>query len=68
MIMAEFTPLLGDIRRLLAPRGSAVFSGILESEQGAVEELLEDSGMVATGHRELNRWISIRAVPSVPPP
>lgn len=68
MIMAEFTPLLGDIRRLLAPRGSAVFSGILESEQGAVEDLLEDSGMVATGHRELNGWISIRAVASVPPP
>jgi len=68
MIVAEFTPLLGEIRRLLAPQGTAVFSGILESERGAVEELLEDSGMIAADHRKLNGWISIRVVGSAPPP
>ena len=63
MIMAEFSPLLGPIRRLTAPGGAAVFSGILESEKDAVAELLEDRGFVVSGVCELGGWISVRAVP-----
>ena len=64
MILAEFSPLLGAIRRLLAPTGTVVFSGILESERNAVGDLLEASGFVATGGRALGEWISVWAVPT----
>ncbi len=62
MIVAEFSPLLAGIRRLLSSNGVVIFSGILESEKGPVEELLNESGMVAVADRELNGWISVHAV------
>jgi len=66
MIVAEFSPLLADVRRLLSAGGAVIFSGILESERGAVEELLATNGLVAAGDRGLNGWISVRAEPVVP--
>lgn len=68
MIMAEFTPLLGDIRRLLTSDGAVILSGILASEHGAFEGVLDESGLAAAGDWELNGWICVRAVPAVPPP
>jgi ribosomal protein L11 methyltransferase len=62
MITSEFGPLLDDIRRLLAPAGSVVFSGILDREHGAVVALLDGTGMTAVGDRSLDGWISVRAV------
>jgi ribosomal protein L11 methyltransferase len=64
MIVAEFCPLLGDIRRLLSTTGAVIFSGILESERGVVDELLAANGLVAAGDRGLNGWISVRAEPA----
>ena len=64
MILAEFSPLLGAIRCLLAPTGTVIFSGILECEQSAVGDLLDKCGFVVTGDRELGGWISVRAVPT----
>ncbi len=61
MIVAEFSPLLADIRRLLSAGGAVILSGILESERGAVEELLATNGLIAAGNRGLNGWISVRA-------
>lgn len=62
MIMAEFSPLLGSIRGLLAATGTAVFSGILECERSAVTDLLEGNGFVVSGGAERGGWISVRAV------
>jgi len=62
MILAEFSPLLVVIRRLLAPTGAVVFSGILKCEHSAVRDLLNASGFVVVGGRELGGWISVRAV------
>ncbi len=64
MIIAEFSPLLGSIRGLLAATGTAVFSGILEREKSAVTDLLEGSGFVVSGGGERRGWISVRAVPT----
>lgn len=62
MIVSNFSPLLGDIRRLLAVGGTAVFSGILVAERPEVEEILEGAGMTPVASREMGDWISILAV------
>ena len=64
MIFSNFNPLLGDIRRLLAVNGTAVFSGILVAERPEVEGILETAGLAVVGFRELGDWISILAVRS----
>jgi ribosomal protein L11 methyltransferase len=64
MIVSNFSPLLGDIRRLLAANGTAIFSGILEAERDDVERSLGASGLTAVGTRELGGWISVIAVRS----
>lgn len=63
MIVSNFRPLLGDIRRLLAKNGDVIFSGILGCERAEVEEILGASGLAVTGFRELGEWISVIAVP-----
>jgi ribosomal protein L11 methyltransferase len=62
MIVSNFSPLLGDIRRLLAGNGTAVFSGVLVVERPEVEGILEKAGLTAVGFRELGEWTSILAV------
>ena len=62
MIVSNFSPLLGDIRRLLAVGGTAIFSGILVAERPEVEEILEGAGMTPVAYREMGEWISILAV------
>lgn len=66
MIVSNFSPLLGDIRRLLAVGGTAVFSGILVAERPEVEEILEGAGMTPVAFREMGDWISILAVRGCP--
>jgi ribosomal protein L11 methyltransferase len=61
MILVEFSPLLGEIRRLLEPKGTLVLSGILECERDSVADCLEASGMHALGDRGLGEWICVRA-------
>jgi ribosomal protein L11 methyltransferase len=61
MIVTHFGPMLGEIRRVLAPGGTLILSGILESERRTVQELLAGSGMAIVGQRRLGEWISIRA-------
>ncbi len=62
MIVSNFSPLLGDICRLLAVGGTAIFSGILVAERPEVEEILEGAGMTPVAYREMGEWISILAV------
>ncbi len=64
MIVSNFSPLLGEIYRLLAAGGTAVFSGILGVERPEVEASLERAGLTASGSREMGDWISILAVRS----
>lgn len=66
MIVSNFSPLLEDIRRLLAVGGTAVFSGILVAERPEVEEILEGAGMTPVAFREMGDWISILAVRGCP--
>jgi ribosomal protein L11 methyltransferase len=64
MIVSNFSPLLGDIRRLLAADGTVILSGILDTEADEVERILGARGMAAVGTRELGGWISVLAVRS----
>jgi ribosomal protein L11 methyltransferase len=61
MILTHFEPMLVGMRRVLAPGGTLILSGILESERRAVQELLAGTGMAAAGQRRFGEWISIRA-------
>ena len=61
MIVTHFGPMLDGIRSVLAPGGTLILSGILESERRTVQELLTGSRMAIVGQRCLGEWISIRA-------
>jgi ribosomal protein L11 methyltransferase len=61
MITTEFAPLLGVIRMLLRPGGSAIISGMIASERTFVEKMLAEVGLAGVGWRALDGWISIRA-------
>ncbi len=62
MIVSNFSPLLGDVHRLLAVGGTAIFSGILAAERPEVEARLEGAGLTVVGFRELGDWTSILTV------
>jgi len=61
MIPDHFDPLLADLARLLAPEGTLVLSGILQSQQAAVEARLTEVGLAAAGTRLCGEWLAIRA-------
>jgi len=61
MIMTHFGPILEEIRRVLAPAGSIVLSGMLRQERTSVVTMLEGLGLAVAAERELGEWISIRA-------
>lgn len=63
MIVSEFRPILGEIRRILAPSGEVILSGILGCERQSVEDLLTAHRMAATSVIELGEWIGVRAAP-----
>jgi ribosomal protein L11 methyltransferase len=62
MIVSNFSPLLGDVYRLLAAGGTAIFSGILAAERPEVEARLEGAGLTVVGFREMGDWTSILTV------
>ncbi len=62
MITANFVPLLGDIRRVLAPAGVVVLSGLLVLEADPVKEALRLAGLTLRSERHLAEWASMVAV------
>lgn len=63
MILSELRPLVGAVRRRLAPGGAIVLSGLLEAERDLTEELLARHGLMVDAERTLRGWLSVRAVP-----
>jgi len=61
MIMTHFGPILGEIRRVLAPGGSVILSGILRRERSSVEAMLGGLELVIVAETVLGEWISLRA-------
>jgi ribosomal protein L11 methyltransferase len=59
MITEHFRPLLPDIRRVLAPSGCAVFSGMLETELADVRSALHDVGFTVCDQRRSGEWLSL---------
>ena len=62
MISTVFLPLVGELRRLLAPAGIAIFSGLLGSEVDSVSGELEDAGFAIRSHGIHGEWASLVAV------
>ncbi len=60
MISEHFLPIAGSLRDMLSAHGSAVFSGILESEAGEVTAALEDAGYRVLSTRVMDEWVAFR--------
>jgi ribosomal protein L11 methylase PrmA len=60
MISEHFLPMAGSLRKLMATRGTAVFSGILESEAEEVTGALEETGFRLLSVRRLDEWVAFR--------
>ena len=62
MITSSFLPLAGQLKKMLAPAGTAVFSGLLASEVGIVSTALVEAGFTIPSHRIHGDWASLVAV------
>ena len=60
MISEHFLPIAESLREMLAPDGSVVFSGILESEAARVSVALEHQGFRMLSTRALDEWVAFR--------
>jgi len=67
MITSSFLPLLGELRRRLAPAGIAVFSGLLDSDVGFVSRALMEAGFVIPSQCVHGDWASLVAVAAAMP-
>jgi ribosomal protein L11 methyltransferase len=59
LIPTESRPLLADIRRLLAPEGLLVLSGLLADQRTAFEAELGEAGFAVRTRRELEEWVAL---------
>jgi len=62
MITEHLRPLLPDIRRVLAPTGFAVLSGMLETELDDVCSDLRGAGFEVRDQRRSGEWLSLTVV------
>ena len=62
MISANFIPLLEDLKRLLAPAGRLVLSGLLGVETEAILEVLGEHGFELRSQAVLGEWTSLTVV------
>ncbi|MCK5378486.1 MAG: 50S ribosomal protein L11 methyltransferase [Acidobacteria bacterium] len=60
MISEHFLPMAGSLRKLMSANGSAVFSGILDSEAEEVSEALGNAGYRMLSVRALDEWVAFR--------
>jgi ribosomal protein L11 methyltransferase len=61
MLPTEFTPLLADLRDLLAPGGRLLLSGLLGSERDEVAGAVEAAGLQVRYSRSMGEWCSLAA-------
>lgn len=59
VIPLEAGPLLTDLKRLLAPDGYLVLSGLMADQRAAVEAELADCGFAVRRTRELQEWVAL---------
>jgi len=62
MISSSFLPLAGELRNSLAPKGIAVFSGLLTSEVELVSGALMEVGFAIESQCNFGEWASLKAV------
>jgi ribosomal protein L11 methyltransferase len=67
LLRTELLPLLPEIARALAPRGCAIFSGLLEREREEVERAIEAVGLGVASTRttadDTDRWLAMLTKP-----
>jgi len=63
MISVHFLSLLADIRRLMAARGRALFSGMLHNEQERMRSSLVGAGFEVERVSAMGEWLCMAAVP-----
>jgi len=61
MLPSQFLPFVAEIALRLARDGAALFSGVLESERGAVSDRLAEAGLEVCGRTQLDDWTSLVA-------
>ena len=59
MISANLLPLLSEMPRILAPGGTAVFSGLLTTEAAHVATAIAEVGMRVSDERCLGEWVCL---------
>ncbi len=59
MVPAQFLPLVGELALRLEPDGTAVFSGILESERLTLTGRFVEAGLEVCGRTQLDDWTSL---------
>ncbi len=59
LIPAEAGPLLSDLRRMLAPGGVLVLSGLMADQRAAVEAELASYGLAVATTRALEEWVAL---------
>ena len=62
MLTSEFSPLLTEVRRLLAHDGQLLISGAIRSEDVFVKSALESARLRRCGGRHRGEWMSVRAI------
>ena len=59
MLPAQFQPLLGQLRGLLAPTGTLLLSGLMVDQKAGVEADAAAAGLTVTGGCELGEWAGL---------
>jgi len=59
LIPTEAEPLLADLRRLLAPGGLLLISGLMADQRAASEAELDRCGFEVVSARELEEWVGL---------
>lgn len=62
MISEHFGPIAGALCGMMAPTGTAVFSGILKTEEEAVSVRLGRAGFKTVSSRGMDEWVALRCV------
>ena len=59
LLPSQFEPLLGSLRRLIAPGGRLLLSGLMLDQRDAVKDELRNAGFAVDGAREQDEWAAL---------